>query len=71
MQQFPGRTLEELDGVDIIRLFRVNEAGRIVDVERRRALMLEGKAELSNDEWRMVRRHDRLMAEAEDNGDSA
>jgi hypothetical protein len=39
--------------------------------DRRRALMLEGKAELSIDEWRMGRLHDRLMAEAENTGDRA
>ena len=73
MERFPGRTLEELDSVDILRLFRAHEVGRIVDVERKRAAFLGEriKAEdIPDSEWKMITRHDRLM-KLVDNGDSA
>lgn len=63
MQRFPGRTLEELDGIDWLRLQRALEVGRIVDVEQKHALVLEDKLKpgaLSAQEWAAIRRHDGL-----------
>jgi hypothetical protein len=68
MQRFPGRTLEELEGVDWLRLQRALEVGRIVDVEARRKLNLDGKLAadaIPPHEWRMIAEHDRLMDELE------
>ena len=70
LQKFPGRTLEELDGVDWLRLMRAEDVGRIVDVERRYKLWHAKKDrkpdEFTAAEWRMIRQHDRL---AGDDGD--
>lgn len=63
MQRFPGRTLEELDGMDWLRLRRAMEIGRIVDVEAKHALYLDGKLQadaIKPTEWRMIERHNEL-----------
>lgn len=68
MQKFPGRTLEELDGLDWLRLRRALEVGRVVDIEARRALNQEGKLPPENitaDDWRAITRHDALFAQWE------
>lgn len=64
LQKFPGRTLEELDSVDWLRLQRAQEVDRIVTVEQKRQLMTQGKLkgdDITADEWRTIRRHDRLL----------
>lgn len=61
MDLFPGRTLEELDGIDFPRLLRALEAKRIIRVESVRALQLAGKAKPSPAEWRAILLHDRLL----------
>ena len=67
MQRFPGRTLEELDGVDWLRLQRAEQVARIVDVEQRHATWLKRKdhkaSDLSPADWRMIRRHNRMVGE--------
>lgn len=63
MQKFPGRTLEELDNIDWLRLRRAMEVGRIVDVEAKNALLIEGKLKadaIRPAEWRMIERHNEL-----------
>ena len=63
MQRFPGRTLEELDGMDWLRLRRAMEVGRIVDVEAKHALYLDGKLgadSITSAEWRAIERHNEL-----------
>jgi hypothetical protein len=63
LQRFPGRTLEELDNVDWLRLQRALEVGRIVDVEAKNALYLEGKLKadaFKPREWQAIQEHDRL-----------
>ena len=56
MRVFPGRTLEELDGVDVRRLRAAQDARRVVDVELRRQAFLRGDIDdLAVDEWEMVR----------------
>ncbi len=63
LQRFPGRTLEELDSVDWLRLQRALEVGRIVDIEARAALYQEGKLQpeaIRPHEWRAIVEHDRL-----------
>ena len=70
MQKFPGRTPEELDNVDWLRLMRAEDVGRIVDVEQRHQAWLKRKDRKADDftaaEWRMIQRHNRLVG---DNGD--
>ena len=68
MQRFPGRTPDELDSIDWLRLQRALEVGRIVDVEAKNALLLEGKLDadkLTAGEWRAIQRHNRLYEEWE------
>jgi hypothetical protein len=64
LQRFPGRTLEELDGINYGRFLRAVEAERMETLERRRTLYLEGKVEqLSADEWERVMAHDAMVEE--------
>jgi hypothetical protein len=68
MQKFPGRTLEELDGMDWLRLQRALEVGRIVEAEQKNAQMLAGKIKpdaLTAEEYAIIQRNDELY-EAED-----
>lgn len=72
MGKFPGRTLEELDRVDWLRLQRAIEVGRIVDVEQKNALIIDGKLDgdtLTGEEWQAIRRHNRLY-EAVESGET-
>ena len=68
MQKFPGRTLEELDNIDWLRLQRALEVGRIVDLEAKNTLVTEGKLpaeSLTAREWRQLQRHNALFDEWE------
>ena len=68
LQKFPGRTLEELDGIDWLRLQRALEVGRIVELEGKNTLVTEGKLpaeSLTDQEWRQIRRHNALFDEWE------
>lgn len=65
MGLFPGRTLEELDQIDVNRLLRALEAKRMEAVEARRKLFLAGKlkaADLDADEWNLIVEMDSIMA---------
>lgn len=67
MRVFPGRTLEELDGVDVRRLRAAQDARRVVDVELRRQAFLRGDIDdLAVDEWEMVRDVDLALGESLD-----
>lgn len=63
LRQFPGRTLEELDGVDVLRLLRATRVQQIDQVEALRKLALDddGAKRLERADWVAIRRHDRLM----------
>ena len=64
MRVFPGRMLEELDGVDVRRLRAAMDARRVVDVEMRRQAFLRGDVEdLTVEEWEMVRDVDLALGE--------
>ena len=68
MQTFPGRTLEELDRIDWLRLQRALEVGRIVDLEAKNTLITEGKIpaeSLSARQWRQIQRHNAIFDEWE------
>ncbi len=69
LQRFPGRTLEELDNVDWLRLQRAWEVGRIVDAEEKRQLWLGKKLKeeaITADEWAMIAAHDKLVGGVDD-----
>lgn len=71
MQRFPGRTLEELDNLDWLRLQRALEVGRVVDVEEKRRLHLSKRIKedaVTADEWAMIAAHDRLIGDTDDGG---
>jgi hypothetical protein len=61
---FPGRTLEELDQIDLNRLLRARMAGRMQAVEMRRRRFLEGKLkpkEIEAAEWELIVEMDELV----------
>jgi len=71
LKRFPGRTLEELDGIDWGRHQRAFEAQYRMDVEELRSKALEGNAsakDLPASVWDAVREHDALVGAEEDNG---
>ena len=61
LDQFPGKTLEELDGIDFTRLMRANKVKAIGQVETLRRLQQLDRAKPSPADWRAIVRHDRLM----------
>ena len=66
LQKFPGRTLEELDKLDWLRLQRAMEVDRIVEAEQRRRLYVDGRIDkdaVTTAEWEMWEYHDRLVGE--------
>lgn len=66
LRKFPGRTLEELDGMDWGRFNRAMEAGRIEYIEDRRALGVEEPAKLSAEEWAEIAELDELWEQIAD-----
>lgn len=65
LRRFPGKTLEELDAIDVGRLLRALKALEIERVEDLRIDILQGKAEAKKGEWRQIMRHDRWADEVE------
>jgi hypothetical protein len=61
LQRFPGKTLEELDGMDWARLMRAQQVRYIDQVEDVRDSYLKGKYKPTPDEWDAVLRHDRIV----------
>lgn len=62
MGLFPGRTLEELDMIDLNRLLRAQAAQRMEAVEARRRLLMAGKLDGSD----ISEREGQLMIEMDD-----
>ena len=63
LQKFPGRTLEELDQIDWFRFLQAMDVGQIVEIERKRQLMIDGKLKtdlLTARDWAIIERHDEL-----------
>jgi hypothetical protein len=76
MQQFPGRTLEELDGIDWLRLQRAVAVGEIIRTEDRYRMYHAKQIErLTPAEMMRVQEHDRLLdefyADSDDDGSEA
>jgi hypothetical protein len=67
MKKFPGKTLEELDQIDYGRLMQAIDADWIDQVEDRRILQMQGKAEFTEAEAYAIEEHERLI-EASRNG---
>lgn len=69
LKAFPGRTLEELDGLDWGRWQRALEAQMHLDVEqlRRRFHNAEIKsADIPPDVWALILEHDALVGDEDD-----
>lgn len=70
LQKFPGRTLEELDGIDWLRLQRAMEVEEVVRIEERnRQYHAKEIKRMSSREYERVRWHDELVAEWFGDGD--
>jgi len=66
MNLFPGRTLEELDTMDLGRVERAIQAKRVLAVEEKLRLFHEhrlGRDAITADEWRMIAEHDGLVSD--------
>jgi hypothetical protein len=64
---FPGRTLEELDQMDLNRYYRAKIVGRMQAVEARRRLFLAGKLkgqDLDQEDWNLVLQMDEWAQES-------
>jgi hypothetical protein len=65
LDRFPGRTLEELDQMDVGRYMRALQAKQMIGPERKRAAWLAGvfkQEDITPDEWAMIQEHDRLVS---------
>ncbi len=64
LNRFPGRTLEELDGMDVLRVLRAAKVQEIDRVEAMRRLSMDkdGQKRLEPEDWKAIARHDRLMS---------
>ena len=64
LEMLPGLTLESIDSMDVHRLARALQVRRMRDIEMRRKLYLDDKLsadDLTDDDWRSIRWHDRLI----------
>lgn len=63
LSNFPGRTLEELDGIDILRFMRAIEARSIESTERLNADILSKKVkptDVDSDSWKRILEHNEM-----------
>ena len=65
LERFPGKTLDELDGMDFARYWRAVTVQRIQGIERLRELQQQDKYQPTPAEWRQILRHDKLMEETQ------
>lgn len=68
LASFPGRTLDEIDGMDWPRYLRAREAQAIEAVEKTRAMQVSGKLkpdDVAPETWEQIKRHDQLAASME------
>lgn len=64
LEMFPGRTLEELDGMDWLRLQRALDARMVRRVEEQRQAYLRGdlkSEQIPVDRWALIKEHDELL----------
>lgn len=65
MECFPGRMLEELDGMDWGRFLRAKGVAAINNIEAQRLLVTTGKldgSKLPAGLWEQIKAHDELMS---------
>lgn len=61
--QFPGRTLDEIDEMDLLRYLRAMEARNIDTLEETAYQVQTGKkkgSEVSKEEWDKIREHQKI-----------
>lgn len=58
LQQFPGKTLEELDQIDFPRLWRALKAKEVDRLEEQLPQFQEGNWKPTAAEWRKILQHD-------------
>lgn len=61
LRRFPGRTLEELDGIDYGRLVAAVEADRIDTIETKRRMWINEQIKdeaMTDDDWKSLELHD-------------
>lgn len=66
LSNFPGRTLEELDGINILRWFRAMDARNIETVEQTRKAQQGGKIknkDLPKGAYQKFLEHDKMFKE--------
>lgn len=66
LDRFPGRTLEELDQMDVSRWMRSLQAKSMLATERKRAAWLGGvlkTEDITPDEWVSIAEHDKLVTD--------
>ena len=65
LKRFPGRTLEELDGIDWTRYLRALAAQTVLNTEEARDMQQAGHYEPTPQQWKAILQHDRWMADKE------
>ena len=63
MQQFPGRTLDEIDEMDLLRYLRAMEARNIDTLEETAHQVQTGKkkgSDVSKEEWEQIRDNQKI-----------
>jgi L-fucose isomerase-like protein len=63
LEKFPGKALEELDGIDFARYWRALAVQNMRAIERLRDLQQQDKYQPTPGEWRQILRHDALVAD--------
>lgn len=61
LREFPGRTLEELGGMDLGRLWRAQAVRTVLRAEDAREAQQAGKYQPTAGEWREILRNDRCQ----------
>lgn len=66
LEQFPGRTLDELDNMDIFRYLRSMEARNLDNLEtmRKEQTKKGGKlkaSDISQKDWKRIKEHDEII----------
>ena len=69
LRTFPGRTLDELDDMDWVRLRRAQAAQQVIDIEEQRKLHRAGKLnDIDDDTLAAFLEHDALISETGNDG---
>ena len=66
LTQFPGRTLDELDDMDLLRFLRAMEARNVSSLEESRYMVETGKkkgSEIDKEDWDIILEHNKIWDE--------